>query len=321
MRRPCGLSYQLRSSAEINWVFQRNMLFLEDYLRAGAGVARSAVDETMRRLVAAQPGMTLQALLHHAAASADAIYGLIATARLYVDLDAVPLAEPARVPLFPDRDMALAYAHVHETGSRSAVHTAFLWRVALRCRWDGRAWTIGHVGETTVGLRGEGSAWTEVPLQVFETLAKQGKLTGLAPEPTQAQRTVTERLRSAGPAEVREANRRYELIRPFLRDATVTPPGRTVYRWLARYRQAERLYSNGYVGLLPRTRHRGNRHAKLPEATRALMMHHIAQEYETPTQKNKHSVYAALLHACAERGVLAPSYKTFARAVNTPVAL
>ena len=29
-----GLSYQLRSSAEINWVFQRNMLFLEDYLRA-----------------------------------------------------------------------------------------------------------------------------------------------------------------------------------------------------------------------------------------------------------------------------------------------
>ena len=29
----CGLSYQLRSSAEINWGFQRNMIFLEDYLR------------------------------------------------------------------------------------------------------------------------------------------------------------------------------------------------------------------------------------------------------------------------------------------------
>jgi transposase InsO family protein len=311
-----GLSYQLRSSAEINWVFQRNMLFLEDYLRAEPAPSPPAVAETIQRMVAAQPGMTLQELLHHDISLADAIYFWIATEHVYVALDAVPLAEPARVPLFPDRDTALAYAHVHETVAGSSVPGIPL-ACGVAVQWDGRAWTIGHVGETTVGLRGEGSAWTEVPLQVFEMLVRQGKLTGLAPAPTQAQITVTERLRSAGPAEVREANRRYELIRPFLQEATVTPPGRTAYRWLARYRQAERLYGTGYVGLLPRTRHRGNRQAKLPEATRALMLHHIVQEYETPTQKNKQSVYAALLHACAERGVLAPSYKTFVRAVNT----
>ena len=40
----CGLSYQLRSSAEINWVFQRNMLFLEDYLRAAPAAIPPAVD-------------------------------------------------------------------------------------------------------------------------------------------------------------------------------------------------------------------------------------------------------------------------------------
>ena len=209
--------------------------------------------ETIRGVVAAQPGITLQAVLPHHPGAADAIYALIATAHIYVDLEAVPLAEPARVPLFADRDMALAYAHVHTPPSCTSAHG-----IALACgtlvSWDGRAWTIGHVGETTVGLRGEGSAWTEVPLPVFETLVRQGKLIGLAPEPTQAQLTVTERLRSAGPAEVREANRRYERLRPFLGEATDTPPGRTVYRWLAAYRQAERLYGNGYVGLLPRTR-------------------------------------------------------------------
>ena len=311
-----GLSYQLRSSAEINWVFQRNMIFLEDYLRAEPGSIPAAVEETIRRVVAAQPGMTLQELLHHDITLADAIYGLIATERIYVDLDAMPLAESACVPLFADRDTALAYAHVYETRSPWAAHG-----IELACgtvvSWDGRAWTIMHVGETTVGLLGAGAAWTEVPLQVFETLVRQGKVIGLAPEPTQAQRTVTERLRSAGPAEVREANRRYERIRPFLGEALGPPPARTVYRWLAQYRQAARLYGNGYVGLLPRTRQRGNRQAKLPEATRALMLQHIVQAYETPTQKNKHAVYATLLHACAERGVLAPSYKTFAHAINT----
>ena len=96
----CGLSYQLRSSAEINWVFQRNMLFLEDYLRAAPAAIPPAVTETIRGAVAAQPGMTLQALLAHHPGAADAIYALIATAHIYVDLEAVPLAEPARVPLF-----------------------------------------------------------------------------------------------------------------------------------------------------------------------------------------------------------------------------
>jgi len=312
----CGLSYQLRSSAEINWVFQRNMLFLEDYLRAEPAAIPPPAEAALRRGVVAQPGITVHEVLHDHPTSADTLYGLIATARLYVDLEAVPLAESARVPLFADRDMALAYAHVHTTPSCTSGHSMTL-ACGTQVSWDGRAWTIGHVGETTVGLCGDGSAWTEVPLPVFETLVRQGKVIGLASESTPAQRTVTERLRSAGPAEVREANRRYERLRPFLGEATDTPPGRTVYRWLAAYRQAERRYGTGYVGLLPRTRQRGNRQAKLPEATRMLMLQHIVQAYETPTQRNKRSVYAALLHACAERGVLAPSYKTFARAVNT----
>jgi putative transposase len=118
------------------------------------------VEETIRRVVAAQPGMTLQELLHHDITLADALYFLIATERVYVDLDAVPLAEPARVPLFPDRDTALAYAHVQETVAGASVPGIPL-ACGVAVLWDGRAWTIVHVGETTVGLRGEGSAWTD----------------------------------------------------------------------------------------------------------------------------------------------------------------
>jgi len=53
------------------------------------------------------------------------------------------------------------------------------------------------------------------------------------------------------------------------------------------------------------------------EATRELMMELIARDYETNKQKNKHSVYAALLRECEERGLPAPSYKTFAKAIDS----
>src|SRR5438445_7942212 len=42
----------------------------------------------------------------------------------------------------------------------------------------------------------------------------------------------------------------------------------------------------------------------------------LAAAYETLKQQRKVTVYAALVRACEERGVAAPSYKTFALAAN-----
>jgi len=113
--REFGLYYRLRSSAEINWVFQRNIIFLEDYLRSDSPPIEPTLEDAVRRLVAAQPGITLRELLQQYEASADVIYILIATERVYVDLDAVALAEPAWAPIFADRQTAIAYSHVCES--------------------------------------------------------------------------------------------------------------------------------------------------------------------------------------------------------------
>src|SRR5262245_62637442 len=50
---------------------------------AGSAPIDSALDKDVRRLVTAQPGITLQELLQDYEASADAIYFQIATGRLY----------------------------------------------------------------------------------------------------------------------------------------------------------------------------------------------------------------------------------------------
>jgi len=94
-----GLYYRVRSSGEINWVFQRNMRFLEDYLRSDSIPVSSLVRERLLAYVLAWPGVSLRALLEDSTGIAppDDIYSSIATGRLYVDLAAAALVKPRDV--------------------------------------------------------------------------------------------------------------------------------------------------------------------------------------------------------------------------------
>ena len=105
-----GLYYRVRSSGEINWVFQRNMRFLEDYLRSDSIPVSSLVRERLLAYVLAWPGVSLRALLEDSTGIAppDDIYSSIATGRLYVDLAAAALVKPRDVQVYSCRDAALA---------------------------------------------------------------------------------------------------------------------------------------------------------------------------------------------------------------------
>jgi transposase InsO family protein len=251
-----GLLYRLRSSSEIDWVLQRNLRFLNDYLIKPPPVDNDTA-EAVLALVKDRPAVPLAELVETLGeAQADDIYTLIASGRVYVDLHAAALAEAQRVRLFPDEETAGAYALVCK-----ARHIA---------------------GGGTVG---------EMP-----------------PE-----------LAVADPADLREANRRYAIITPYLTGVAApssAAPARTIRRWLAQWRLAEQGHGCGYLGLLPKWRQRGNRNHKLPESTLVLLDEFLTSEYETLKQKRKFVVYAALQRACEERGIVAPTYTTFVRYAN-----
>jgi hypothetical protein len=97
------LDYTVRSSRDINWVFQANMQFLEDYLADGA-VPSSGAAEIVRSHVATAPGITLDNLLSTVSGccSRDDVYWLIARDQLFVDLRAARLSEPTTVVVFSD---------------------------------------------------------------------------------------------------------------------------------------------------------------------------------------------------------------------------
>jgi hypothetical protein len=98
---PLGLYYKARSSGDINWVFQRNVQFLEDYLRSEIAVA-SVVREAVIARVGASPGLSLQALFETTGgiAARDDIYALIAASEIHADLCSESLTEPNKVLLF-----------------------------------------------------------------------------------------------------------------------------------------------------------------------------------------------------------------------------
>jgi len=321
-----GLRYRLRSSAELDPVYQRNLRFLEDYLRADRPGVAAAVTRAVVALVAREPGLPLADLLDQVGqggdASADDVYVLIASGQLAVDWRAVPLAEPERVRVFADHGLARAAGGLIGASSRLAdgAPAGLLVAVGSPVVWDGRGWTIVNVGETTTVLLAATGTLVELPSDQFAALVHQGKLTGLADQVEPGlSAAVRAWLARASPAEYQEANRRYQVIAPSLRGQSMTTsevPDRTRRRWLACYRAAERIHGCGYLGLLPRWHARGNRTRKLPESTLALLTEWIATDYETLKQKSQFAVYAALVRAGEARGIPVPSYQTFRREVE-----
>lgn len=130
-----------------------------------------------------------------------------------------------------------------------------------------------------------------------------------------------ERMAAASKADFRIANERFRWVSAYLegdkeqvRQAPVSE--RTVRRWAQAYQAAALHYRTGYVGLLPKTSQRGNRHAKAPEEAQALLLSFITDGYETSREAPAWEVYLAYQRACEETQIVALSSRTFYRQIK-----
>ncbi len=320
---PCGLFYRVRSSKEIHWTYQRNIQFLEDYLRIDPSILPLPTEarEKILAYTNALPGISLEELLERTAefATPDDVYRLIAADYLYVDLDRAALAEPEKVQVFPHHTTV---AQALSSKDRPPLSRSETFMPSALVTWDGRKWQIVNVGEHHVDILGENRSLIELPLDAFESLAKDGRIKQIGP-PTGDTRTamVIEAIGRGNGRDLEVANQRTELLR--LHASGEPMPGgtqasaRSLRRWAAARREAERELGDGYVALIPRLAWRGNYQPKLPELSRKLMQKFIETEYETHKQKTRHAVWIALRLACQQQDVVAPCYKTFCRAVRS----
>ncbi|HLO52154.1 MAG TPA: heteromeric transposase endonuclease subunit TnsA [Kamptonema sp.] len=236
-----GLYYRIRSDNQINWILQRNLIFLEDYLRATSITLEESVTNSIISRVFSQPGITLAELLHQEIGIiADDIYTLIATEQLYVNLNSAPLAEPERCQVFSDQQTSLAYQlMVKQSTPRIAIISPVInLATGTSIIWDGKGLTILHIGETEILLRAEDAQLIELKKTEFENLVRQGKIKNLQTQERQIGAESWERFHQASPEDQAEALRRYKAIEPYLNGQppkNETVPERTIRDWKAKY--------------------------------------------------------------------------------------
>lgn len=316
-----GLYYRLRSSAEIDWTLQRNIQYLDDYWRFDAVGVAAETREVVVAEVSAAPGLRLADLFRNiqGIASHDDVYRMIAAGDMYVDLRAAGIMEPDKARVFPNREAALASRHIEGQQGCAEPPRFVLLAPGTSIAWDGRTSTIDNSGDKTITLRGEDCAVSEIPLKAFEALVKNGRMAPMETAFPAGTRTSS-LLAAASEDDLRVANQRFEIVRRHLNGEPPpdgpSVPERTLRLWAARFREAKAQHGIGYLGLIPQTSGRGNRGNKLPEESRTLLNQFIEQDYETFKQKSKFVAWAALLHACDEKGIVAPSYATFCLATR-----
>ncbi|MFP4441469.1 MAG: TnsA endonuclease N-terminal domain-containing protein [Chloroflexaceae bacterium] len=163
-----GGSYRVRTSAEIDWTLQRNLRFLDDYLRSDCPAVAPDVTAAVQAYVQERDGVTLAMLLMAFPADVrDDIYTLIAQEHLAVDVAATPLVEPERVWIVPA-------GH-----GRSSPHTPVRSSLPLpgtTVLWDGVAWLILNVGTTTITLLSQDTTVAQLPVEELSSLQHQGLL-------------------------------------------------------------------------------------------------------------------------------------------------
>jgi putative transposase len=313
-----GLYYRIRSSATINWTLQHNLQYLEDYFRCDGMVISRSSREAVTAEIAGQPGLSLTDLIQRTkdAASRDDIYFMIATGEIFADLSASAVAQPAEVAIFANAELAAAFRLINGSSIATTTPLGISAEPGQSVSWDGTPWRIVNVGDSNISLLGANSALTELPRETFDRLLSSGALKNAAAGATTLS-DAARILNGASETDLRDANRRFDLVKRHINGESLSVPARTIRFWTALYRAGQEKYGSGYLGLLPRVRFRGNRTARFSQDARALTEQWIANDYESLKQRSKRSSWALLKARCEDQNLTAPSYKTFCRWVRS----
>jgi transposase InsO family protein len=323
--RQFGLHYWIKSSRDINWILQRNMVFLEDYLMDTQTYIRPEVTDTILMHVQNNPGILLADLFKLPKVETSDIYHLLARRGIYMDLRQELLTDPKGTHVFTDEQTAIAYDALTRNinipkFSDHAIEVA----PGTNIIWDGNLWIIINIGKENISIKNsESGFFTELSKEQFYSFIIDNRIRGIEKDIVkQMDSLLTSRLAEASGDEIKEANYRYDIILPVLNGTKkfndIHVPGvttRTVRYWVNGYKEAEQQYGSGFIGLIPSISKKGNRESHLPEDTLAFI-NNFLDKNETVTNQSNRVLYGKLCTEGQEKGIILPNIKTFHRIIR-----
>ena len=131
--------------------------------------------------------------------------------------------------------------------------------------------------------------------------------------PSPLQEAVREIMAHAGPKAQEAANRRLQQILAWKSGEAITVTPRSIQNWIAAFRRAEVEYECGYVGLFDKVRERGNRNARVPDASRQILHEYFTAHYAVPHRPRAAAVYRLYREESLKRGIPPVGERTFYR--------
>jgi len=316
-----NLDFIIRSSSEINWNLQRNLEFLVDYI-AKDFIPNDLQITKIKEAIQSAPGLYLKELILSSENqfSVDEIYSLIAKNVIYIDLYNDLITEPERVKVYINKAQYKGFSIIAETRGEKKSHAIEL-KSGNDILWGDTTWTIlnfDYLSNLVFLFSKNEKKNVELPKDLFESYISEGYIRGFNSYDPSETDEVSKLISQAGVQDLEAANKKYEIINTYLKgeELELTVTGRTLRNWVKKYKDAQELHGNGYVGLLPQTKKRGNRNSKLHQDTIELMNRIITDSYETSKLKSAKQVYRELLVKCEEFNIDIPSYQTFCNTIN-----
>lgn len=316
------LDFLIYSSSEINWNLQRNLEFLEDYFFKEYVPKESKVVK-IKETIITSPGLNLINLLQNAGNdfSADDVYSLIAKNIIYIDLYHDVITEPERVKVYLNKEQYRGLIIVKKSNRKKEISKINL-EIGQKILWGEIVWSILNYDTNSkiIFLYAESTKKNvELPLNLFELYISERYINGVENDNSNENNELKKIILQASEKELEEANKKYEIVTKILKGEKIellSVTDRTLRNWIKKYNEAEELFGNGFVGLLPQIKKRGNRTSKLPDESKDIMNTIIANSYETIKAKSAKAVFRELLVRCKELNIVAPSYQTFCNTIN-----
>ena len=298
-----GIAYRIQTNADIIVRRKENLLALEDYFHPGAEPCPTEVLQRVREALQEDQALYLADLYGKPFdCTPDQILKGIADGELVADLDREQVTAPRRCRVYRDaavRELLAGYVPDSEKSVPAPYDIPMV--PGMVFVYEGQRFVVALVGEKSLVLTDAAGKQTTLGFDWFVANRKDILITegpSLAGQFTQELSQYTE-------GELLAALKRQELL--------LQPDGaseRNKRRWRQNVQAAQLNGTHEALALVPRTRFRGNREARLSQDQEDNLQQVISNEWLNNRAPNYKSCYRHLENACDSAGVVTPSYPT-----------